>query len=70
MSNPEQEKRIALRKLYPDYTDEELAEAGETLSRYVGVVRRIYERLKRENPDLLTRELLNAKLKKPRRPFS
>ena len=66
MTAPQQRDNKALRELYPDYTDDELAEAEDTLSRYISLVRRIYERLRRENPELLTRELLNAKLKKPR----
>lgn len=66
MTIHESKNRPGLKKLYPDYTDDELAEAEETLSRYIALVRRIYERVKRENPELLTRELLNAKLKKPR----
>lgn len=63
---PQQKDNGELRKLYPDYTDDELAEAEETMTRYINLVRRIYERVKCENPELLTRELLNAKLKKPR----
>ena len=66
MITGDKEKRAALRSLYPDYTDDELAEAEETLSRYISLVRRIYERLRRENPELLTKELLNAKLKELR----
>ena len=66
MTNAEREKRLALQKLYPDYAEDELDEAEETLTRYIALVRRIYERVKRENPQLLTKELLNAKLKKPR----
>jgi hypothetical protein len=37
-----------LRKLYPHLTDQELHIAGENLRRYVLVMVRIYERIRRE----------------------
>jgi hypothetical protein len=41
--NKEEEYRLPIAELYPDYTSEERAEAEYTLSRYLDLVRRIYE---------------------------
>ena len=38
-----------IKKLYPDFTLEEQAEAQDTLKRYVALVWRIYQRVRREN---------------------
>jgi hypothetical protein len=53
-----------LESMYPDYTPEERAEASDTLNRYLNLVWRIYNRVKRENPKKLTKMLLNARFKR------
>ena len=55
-----------IEKLYPDFTPEEQAEAEYTFKRYLNLVWRIYQRVRRENPQNLTKELLNARFKRPR----
>lgn len=37
-----------IRDLYPDFTEQELAEAEDTLARYLTLVLRIFERLELE----------------------
>jgi hypothetical protein len=39
---------LAIRELYPDFSDEQLREAEETLHTYAAIVWRICERLDRE----------------------
>jgi hypothetical protein len=46
---PNHSKLPTIAELYPNYSSEEQAEASETLSRYLALVRRIYERIKSEN---------------------
>lgn len=43
---------ITLRDLFPDVSDEQLAGLEEMLHGYLSVLWRIYERLKRERPDV------------------
>ena len=45
----------SLRDLFPDLSDEQLKEVGETLHGYLEVAWRIYERLEREQPDFFDR---------------
>lgn len=66
MKSSNQKENTAIEKLYPDFTPEEREEAEYTLKRYLNLVWRIYSRLKRENPEILTEELLNAKFKRHR----
>ncbi len=56
-----------IEELYPDFTPEELAETQDTVKRYLSLVWRIYNRLRREDPENLTKTLLNARFKYPRR---
>lgn len=42
------EELLPVKKLYPDLTPEELAEAEDALKRYVALVWRIYRRVSRE----------------------
>ena len=65
ISNDEKEN-LTLQRLYPDYTAEELAEAEDTLKRYLDLVWRIYNRARRDNPQKLTEMRLNARFKRPR----
>jgi hypothetical protein len=44
-----QPKPPTIEELYPDFTAEEQAEAADTLKRYLNLVWRIYQRLRREN---------------------
>ena len=59
-------EKLTIQKLYPDFTPEEQAEDEYVLKRYLSLVWRIYQRLRRENPEYLTKELLNARFKRPR----
>jgi hypothetical protein len=43
-----QQLPLTIRDLYPDTSDEQLAEAERNLRRYVQIIWRIYERLKSE----------------------
>ena len=43
-----------IRDLYPNYTDEELAEAEDNIERYLALVLRIYERRELERAGRLT----------------
>jgi hypothetical protein len=56
-------KTISIQDVYPDLTKSEQAEAEHNLRAYVRVVWRIYERLQRENPELLTKALKNDNFK-------
>jgi len=49
------QERPSLRDLFPDLSDEQLKEVGETLHGYLEVAWRIYERLEREQPDFFDR---------------
>ncbi len=42
-----------IRKLYPDFTDEELQEARENIRRYLSVLIRIAERLQSEGKSIM-----------------
>ncbi|MEQ1762144.1 MAG: hypothetical protein ABL984_03255 [Pyrinomonadaceae bacterium] len=53
MATPENET-TSLAKIYPHLSEEELREAEENLMQYLAVVRRIFDRIKRENPKVLT----------------
>ncbi len=46
--NQKSQKPPTIEDLYPDLSPEEREEAKENLRRYLDLVRRIYERLKRE----------------------
>lgn len=54
-----------IRTIYPNYTPEEQVEAEDALKRYLHLVWRIYQRINRENPEKLTKELLNDRFKRP-----
>lgn len=56
----------SIEELYPEFTPDELVEANDTVKRYVGLVWRIYSRLHREDPENLTKILLNVRFKHPR----
>jgi hypothetical protein len=45
----DQPKSPTIEELYPDFTAEEQAEAADTLKRYLNLVWRIYQRLRRES---------------------
>ena len=48
-SDQNQKKPPTIDELYPDFTAEEQAAATDTLKRYVNLVWRIYQRLRRES---------------------
>lgn len=56
-------KQITIADLYPNLSPEEQAEAEYNLKRYLSLVWRIYQRVKRENPELLTKALKEARFK-------
>jgi hypothetical protein len=58
-------KRITIADLYPDLTPEEQAEAEYNLKQYLSLVWRIYQRVKRENPEMLTKALEKARFNSP-----
>ena len=49
-----EEKEITIADLYPELTPEQQAIARENWLRYLRVVKRIFERICEENPELLT----------------
>lgn len=57
------EKTITADTVYPDLTPGEAAEAAENLVRYLGVVKRIFDRVSREDPKALTEFETRASLK-------
>ena len=58
--------RITISDLYPDLSPEQQAEAEYHLLRYLAVVKRIFERIAREKPELLTKLERRAMLRKER----
>jgi hypothetical protein len=59
-------KQITIEEMYPDLSPGERDKAADTLRRYLNLVWRIYARIKRENPEKLTKILLKARFKRPR----
>lgn len=57
---------ITIRDLYPELSPDQQAEAEYRLLRYLAVVRRIFERVARDNPKLLTILKRRAMLRKER----
>jgi hypothetical protein len=58
--------RITIGDLYPELSLEQQAEAEYHLLRYLALVKRIFERIARENPELLTKLERRAMLRKER----
>lgn len=52
LSQHNQKGELAITDLYPELDEEQLKEAETNLRVFFGVVWRIYERLKREQPEL------------------
>lgn len=63
---PQKGSKITIADLYPELTPEQLAEAEYRLLRYLAVVRTIFERIVREEPELLTELERRAMLRKER----
>lgn len=57
---------ITIADLYPDLSPERQAEAEYRLLRYLALVKRIFERVARERPELLTELERRAMLRKER----
>jgi len=57
-----QKRRKRLRALFPNLSDHELNEVAETLDGYCAVVWRIYERLKRERPEVIDELMRNCRM--------
>lgn len=60
------EEELTISDLYPNLTPAEQTEAEFNLAGYLDVVRRIFERVSRENPKLLTKLEKSASLKQKR----
>lgn len=58
------ENEITIADLYPQLTAEEQAEAKENWLRYLRVMRRIFEHIVREKPEVLTELEKLARLRK------
>jgi hypothetical protein len=46
-------KKVTLRELFPDASDEQINDIAEILHGYSAVVWRIYERLERNHPEVI-----------------
>jgi hypothetical protein len=46
-------KKVTLRDLFPEMTEQQIGEIAEVLHGYCAVVWRIYERLEREHPEII-----------------
>jgi len=55
-------RRDKLKVLFPSLSDDELNEVVETLDGYCAVVWRIYERLKRERPEVIDELMRNRRM--------
>jgi hypothetical protein len=53
-------KRVTLRELFPDQSEEQIDRIAEFLHSYCAAVWRIFERLEREEPDVID-ELIRAR---------
>ncbi len=62
-SSPDK-KEITIADLYPELTREQQAEAEENWLRYLAVVKRIFEDICREKPEILTELERRAMLRK------
>jgi hypothetical protein len=60
------DREITIDDLYPDLSPQEREEAHFRLLRYLAVVKRIFERISREQPELLTELERRAMLRKKR----
>jgi hypothetical protein len=56
-------RRACLKPLFPDVSEDQLDEVAETLHAYCATVWRIYERLKRERPEVID-ELMRSRTMK------
>jgi hypothetical protein len=63
---PQPEDDITVADLYPDLSPEQQAETEYRLIRYFALVKRIFERITREQPELLTELERRAMLRKKR----
>lgn len=66
VNNTHNDLRVTVADLYPELSPEEQAEAEFYLLGYLDVVRRIFERVCREQPELLTELEKTASLKQER----
>lgn len=64
--SPQLNGRITIHDLYPELSPEQQAEAEYHLLRYLALVKRIFERIAREKPELLTKLERRAMLRKER----
>jgi len=56
-------KRVTLKELFPNESDEQIERIGEFLHTYCAIVWRIFERLEREHPEVID-ELMRARTMK------
>jgi hypothetical protein len=62
MFQSSKEKQVTIQDTYPDLSPEEQTKAEHNLKEYVLLVRRIFERLEREDPEILTEALKNDRV--------
>ncbi len=62
------EKEITIADLYPNLSPEEQAEAKEVWLQYLMIVKRIFEHICRERPEILTELERRAMLRKKKTP--
>jgi hypothetical protein len=62
MFESSKEKHIVIQDVYPDLSPEEQTEAEHNLKEYVLLVWRIFQRLEREDPEILTEALKNDRV--------
>lgn len=58
----EKKNRITIQDVFPNFSPDEQAEAEFNLREYTLLVWRIYKRVKRENPEILTEMLKNDRV--------
>ena len=63
-NNKRKENISPLTKLFPTLTPKQLVEAEYSFRQYIRIVRRIFERIKRERPEILTELEKRARLRK------
>ena len=60
----ENENRVAISELYPTLTIEEQTEAEENILRYLAIVKRIFDDISEQKPEILTKIRKGASLRK------
>jgi hypothetical protein len=56
-------KKVSLHDLFPDLSEQEISEIADILHGYCAVVRRIYDRMERERPEVIDDLMKNRSMK-------